>query len=217
MVYIVLATVVALRPGIDRKYHLYPFTSFPMFSSIRARTPYDVHAPYTFEGGHIELVAPDALPPDLEATLDRYYAKILRLRTRDELAAALPGMLRNAQRLHPGTTALRAYYAIYEAPAYPARPAIVTRPIALLATIDASGVHSLLGSARVDGDTVTLTPGEPSATPIAIETYIDERPEPHASPFTGWQARTPNGHNVVYVARIGENRWVVAQHDTSRR
>lgn len=215
--FVAVATVVALRARIDRTYHPYPFSSFPMFSSIRARPPYNVHAPYTFEGGHIELVASDQVPLELEATLDRYYTKLFRLRGRSELAAALPGVLRNAQRLHPGTTGVRFYYSVYEAPAYPAPASIIHHPIALLAMIDDDGFHSLLGRAHVEDGTLTLIPGEPGITPSAIESYVDERPEPNPSAFHDWNVSYQKGHDTVFVAVVGNERWVVAQHDASRR
>jgi len=147
LAFLVYDVTVSFVPRLDQRLRTYPFTGFPMFASIRARAPYDEHAPYSFGSGHFELVASDYVPEEVELTLDRYYAKLFRLRDREALHARMRDVLTNAVRLHPGTTAVRLYYTLVEAPAYPEPARIERRLVALLGELTVDGTfRSMLGA-----------------------------------------------------------------------
>jgi hypothetical protein len=205
-VFLVLAAVTSFVPHLDQRLNLYPFTGFPMFASIRARPPYDHHAPYSFDGGYVEIVAPEYVPPELELELTRYYRKLFRIRDREQMRERMAEILANARRTFPATTGVRLYYTIFEVPAYPA-PARVDRiPIALLGELGVDGsFRSLLGRARQEAFEIVLTPGEPVDGRVSY--YADARPTPH--PLPGLRALRPSGRPVEYVLDDGARRWVI--------
>jgi len=46
--------------GLNQRLNLYPFSSYPMFSAVRAKRPFDVHQSYELMGGRVEV---GAAPP----------------------------------------------------------------------------------------------------------------------------------------------------------
>lgn len=207
-VFVALVLVTSFVRGVDQRLNLYPFTGYPMFSSVRARPPYDRHAPYSFEGGQVEIVASEPVPPAIEVELTRYYRKLFRIRDREQMRSHMGDILASARRMFAPTTGVRVYYSLNEVPAYP-EPARLDRiPIALLGELDVDGTfHSLLGRARYDGTEIELTPGEPVTGSVSY--YADALPTPH--PLPGLRARRPNGRAVAYVLDDGTRRWLIDQ------
>jgi hypothetical protein len=204
-VFLALDVVTSFVRGVDQHLNLFPFTGFPMFASIRARPPYDRHAPYSFDGGHVEIVAPAYVPPEIELEIDRYYRKLFHIRDREQMRARMGDILASARRMFPPTTGVRLYYTIFEVPAYPARARVDRIPIGLLGELGVDGsFRSLLGGARYDGLEIALTPGEPIAGQVSY--YADALAIPH--PVPGLRARRPSG-DAVYVLDDGARRWVV--------
>lgn len=205
----------SFRRGVDQKLRTYPFTGFPMFATIRAREPYSEHLPYSYEGGHLELVASQPVPASLEEELDHTYSKSFRVRDREQLRARLEGILGHARQLHPSTTGVRLYYTILEVPAYPAPARVDRRAIALLGELDTGGAfHSLLGSTHYERDEIVLAPGEPVSSDATLEYYVDGRAEPHPLAASGgppWRVRRPPGRTLTYVVVDNGRRWVVAE------
>lgn len=193
-VFVALDVFTSLAARIDQKLNLYPFSGFPMFASLRVRTPTSEHLPYSFEGGHIEILAATPAPASIELELDRFYDKHFKLRDRDKLKARLTEILESAKRLYPATQGVRLHWTIYEAPAYPAPARIERKPIAILAELLLDGTYrSQLASA-------------PPVASAAITTYADAIPTAHA--YTG---EAPSGGRAVYVLDDGTHRWVVFQ------
>jgi hypothetical protein len=191
--FLLLDVITSFVPRLDQRLNLYPFSGFPMFASLRIRKPASEHLPYSFEGGHIEILAPTPAP-EVELELDRFYDKLFRIRDRARLQPALQDILTSAKRLYPATQGVRLYWTIYEAPAYPAPARIERKPIAILGELMLDGTYrSLLATAA------------PGPSP-QVTTYADAIPTPR--PFAG---ETPKGRAVAYVVDDGAQRWVVFQ------
>ncbi len=227
-VFVAVDLVASLVPRLDQRMNAYPLTGFPMFATIRAAKPYNRHAPYSFEGGHIELVfgadAPRSLIESpgsagarsgadaprrlIELELDRYYKKLFRVRDRAELRARLGDILASARRMYPATTAVRMYYAVFEVPAYPAPARLDRKLIAVVGELSLDGTfRSLLGTAHDEGNDIVLSPGEVATGTMAY--YADQSPEPH--PLAGLRTQRPRGRKLAYVLDTGQQRWLIYQ------
>lgn len=216
--FVIYDLVTAFVPRIDQRLNTYPFSRFPMFAAIRARPPYDSHLPYSLAGGHFEIISNEPVPAHVYRWIDHAYRRTFAVRDRDELRKRLASILADAQQWHPAIQGLRCYFTIFEVPAYPARAVVQRRPIAILGEAYLDGTfRSLLGRVRTAGQTVTLTPGETAESVVAIEHYVDERPEPTQVEASGppWRYGRPAGKKVAFVAVLRdsdgqEQRWLVA-------
>lgn len=217
--FVVYEAATSFIPRIDQLLNTYPFSGFPMFAVIRARRPYDQHQPYSVPGVHFELVATAPVAPEVVTWLDNVFHRTVAVRHREKLRVVLQQALNEVRAGHPEVTGLRAYYTLLEVPAYPERPRIDRRTIALLGELHADGrFRSLLGSSRQRGQEVVLTPGDeiPAA---AVFAYRDDTPASVevAHGAAPWQFSRPSGERLAYVAaleRQGEaalgERWLVA-------
>lgn len=208
----------AFVPRLDQRLNTYPFSSFPMFASIRARRPYDQHQPYSFASGYFEIVSKEPVPDHVYRWIDHAYRKTFTVRNRDELRERLTAILADAQRWHPPIQGLRCHYAIYEAAAYPAPAKLERHPVGLLGEVFLDGTfRSMLGTVRPDGPDVVLLPGETQQAIEAVESYADEQLPPTRivlAPAASWRVPRPKAKKVAYVvvarAAEGEQRWLVA-------
>ncbi|HEY5924610.1 MAG TPA: hypothetical protein VIV11_23185, partial [Kofleriaceae bacterium] len=141
----------AFVPRIDQKLNTYPFSSFPMFASIRARKPYSEHLPYSLASSSFEALSPAPVNADLYPWLDHAYRRTYSERRPDELRKRLAAILADARFLDARLAGMRIYYTIFEAPAYPAPARIERKPIAVIGELDGETFRSLLGTAKRNG------------------------------------------------------------------
>ena len=161
--FVVYDAVIAFVPTLDQRVNTYPFTSFPMFSNIRARQPYGEHLPYAVAAGHFEVLANDAAPPYVQEWFDHTHRKTLETRDPKELAQRLAAIVAQAQQRWPdyGVRGVRLWLTIYVAPAPPAAAHFEAKPIAIVGEY-------------IDG-TFRSELGKP-----ATRWYADDRDEPVA-------------------------------------
>jgi hypothetical protein len=176
--FVVYDVVLAFAPGLDQKINTYPISAFPMFATIRAREPLDIHQPYSVSGVHFEVEPAQA---DESDWLDYQYRTVVQT-SPGELGKKLEAIYADARARYPQTTLVRAWLTIYETPAYPAPAHFVPHPIAIMGEYD--GAFRSHWSRNL-----------PAAVPGAVY-YRDDIPEPH--PMTDW--KVPAG-NPVYVVQ----------------
>lgn len=200
--FFVYELVTSFIPTVDQRLNTYPFSSFPMFATIRANPPYDEHRAYALAGDRYVVTADRPLTPDEQRWLDHDHRWLFNAATRDELKARLTALLAAARARWPElhVRAIRHYLAIYDAPAYPAPARFDVHPIAITGELDARGAfRSYLGA--WDGK-----------TPLAA--YADDAlaPQPVTSPDPAKVAGDP----VYIVTQVDGEAWLVVQRGAMR-
>ncbi|HSK03776.1 MAG TPA: hypothetical protein VK932_21130, partial [Kofleriaceae bacterium] len=99
--FVVYEVATSLIPTIDQRLNTYPFSSFPMFSSIRAARPYDEHLPYAVAGDHYEAIADRPIPPNVQRWLDYANRRLHTVRDPEVLRARLEAVLARARARYP--------------------------------------------------------------------------------------------------------------------
>ncbi|HEX4417264.1 MAG TPA: hypothetical protein VH165_05155 [Kofleriaceae bacterium] len=155
-VFVVLDVAISFTPGLDQALRSFPFSRFPMFSTIRAKRPYGVHQTCELIAGRIEVItggppddppddpldSPIGLPispsisPEIQAEIDRDYVYRALHRELD------PGVLRarvivvrdELRRRYPALAirGVRVYITMYQAPAYPAPARLAAHDLGVL-------------------------------------------------------------------------------------
>jgi hypothetical protein len=204
----------SLIPSIDQKLNTYPFSSFPMFATIRAARPYDQHLPYALAGDHYEAISDQPIDPLIQRWLDYANRNLHTVRNAEQLRTRLAAVLARAQARYPdaGIRGLRHYVAFYIAPPYPAAARFERFPIAVTGELLPDGTfHSLLG--RMTANTVELRPQGLDARDARLVYFADYRPEPIelGGARTGDTVAVKLEAGSVYVAAeaLGR-RWLVA-------
>lgn len=129
-------------PLIDQRIGAYPFSSFPMFSSIRARPPYDVHQLYEILEPHVEVECDPPVHDVFRGWLDHYPAeRLTRLTSPAELRAALERFRAEAHAAFPEFTfrVVRAELGGLQAQPYPAPARFDRVDVATVAELHADG------------------------------------------------------------------------------
>jgi len=153
--FVALDVATSVVPGLDHRLGLYPFSSFPMFASIRASKPYSEHLPYAVAGDDYEVTADHPLDADQQRWFDYQHRRLYTVRDPDEVHDRLRALLDTAKSRYPelGIHEIRDYLTIFEAPAYPAPARLVAHPIATVAEIRDDGTFTThLGDAAVQVD-----------------------------------------------------------------
>lgn len=121
--FVVYDVAISFVPGLDLRMRTFPFSRFPLFASVRAREPYDVHQSYDFAGERIELIAARSSPA-IQSAIDRDYAFRWLYREREPalLRARMVALVAELRLRYPdlGIRGVRLYLATYRVPAYPA-------------------------------------------------------------------------------------------------
>jgi hypothetical protein len=182
-------------PLIDQKLKAYPFSSFPMFSSIRARPPYDQHQVYEVFEAHVDVEGDPPAHASFRGWLDAYPAdRFLTLRSPRELQAALEKFRADARAAFPELTfrTVRAQLQALQAQPYPAAARFDRVDVATIAELSADGSFA----SRV----------EPGARPTGeLAYYLGGQFVPLAAvPAVG----LPEG--AYLVARVGARWFFVA-------
>jgi hypothetical protein len=135
-------------PTIDQKLNTFPFSSFPMFATVRAHAPYGEHLPYALEGDHFEVISDEPIYPGIQLWFDHQNRGMYAVRDPGELEKRLRATLAQAQRRFPDylIKGVRLHVAIFVAPPYPAPAHFEMHPVAIVGSIEADGsFHTALG------------------------------------------------------------------------
>jgi hypothetical protein len=210
----------SLIPRIDQKANTYPFSSFPMFSAIRAARPYTEHLPYSVAGDHYEAISDRPIGPNVQRWLDFGNRNLHKVRDPAALRTRLATVLARAQARYPdaGIRGLRHHVAFFVAPPYPEPARFDRHLIAITGELLPDGTfRSLLG--RMTADTVELRPQNLDARAARLVYFADDRPEPHelGGTRTGDTVAVRLADDPVYVAaELEGRRWLVAWRRTYR-
>ena len=142
--FVALDLATSVIPGLDRRLGLYPFSSFPMFASIRASKPYSQHLPYAVAGDHYEVTADHPLDADQQRWFDDQHRRLFMIRDPEQVHDRLHALLASARGRYPelGIRAIRHYLTIFETLAYPAPARFVAHPIAIVGEIRDDGAFT---------------------------------------------------------------------------
>jgi hypothetical protein len=215
--FVVYEVLTSFIPTLDQRLNTYPFSSFPMFATIRAEAPYGEHHDYTVPGDHI---APIAAPVHVFAQrwLDHSFRGLYAERNPERIHKKLRQILEQAPVRYPDATIkdLRAYLTLFVAPAYPAPAHFEQHDIAITGELHADGTfRTLLGTWT--GNTLELRPTNVDARDIndvRLVYYKDNAPTaiPLEAKRTGNRFELPplTGSPLYMVAIVNGTPWLVA-------
>ena len=212
--YVALYVVVGFWhwPLIDQRLNLYPFTSFPMFASIRAVPPYDTHQRYeVLEAGFaVETSAP---APALAAWVARQRrARALSgLPAPEVVRAHIAGLRGELAAVFPEVPigAVRVILRAHQAPPHPAPARFEPVEIATIAVHAADDTFTYQPGRLVrDGARWAIT-GLPTGAPRLATYRHGTLTEPPRSPTAsaGWSSFPGELHVLAWR---GERWWLVA-------
>jgi hypothetical protein len=218
--FVLYEATTSLIPGIDQRLNTYPFSSFPMFASIRAARPYAEHMPYAIAGDHYEAITVPEHPidPIIQRWFDYSNRNLHTVRDPAKLRTRLATILARAQERYPGAgiRGLRHHVAFFIAPSYPAPARFDRHPIAITGELLPDGTfRSMLGTMTTTS--VELRPQNLDASAARLVYFVGDRPEP--LPLVGARAgntvTAPVDANPIYVAaELDGRRWLVAWRRT---
>ncbi len=201
----------AFVPTLDQRLNTYPFSGFPMFAKVRARSPYYDHQAYSLPGASFEVTAERPIDAPLQRWFDHAHRDIETVRDPVVLRRELTAILAEARRAYPGygVRSLRVWLTIFEAPAYPARAHLEGHPIAILGEVALDGsFRTQLGA--LHGATLGLhaPPGS------RLLCYRDDVPTPYdLGPTTTTSvdlSRVLDGNPLDVVVIVDGAPWLVA-------
>jgi hypothetical protein len=214
---------------LNQRLHAFPFSSFPLFASVRAKPPYDVHQTYELIGGHIELVAARPLTRDEQAWIagNGTYRWMWQVRDPARLHRDLQVILDETRTVFPsaGVTGVRLWLSVFRAPAYPAPARLDRVDVAILAELDADGaLRTATGALAADHVTVSAAAVrgvDLSGASFAVMRDDVPPPQPVAATAiaTGWRLAEPLVGDPVYLVatpRGAAAPWVVASRSHRR-
>ena len=210
----------SLIPRLDQRLNTYPFTSFPMFASIRVERPYDEHRPYAVAGDHYEAISDHPIDPIIQRWLDYSNRNLHRISDPAKLRTRLANILARAQERYPDAQirGLRHHVAFFIAPAHPGPARFDRHTIAITGELLPDGTfRSMLG--RMTSRAIELRPQHLDASAARLVYFADDRPEPRelAGTRTGDTVAVTLDADPVYVAaELDGRRWLVAWRRTYR-
>lgn len=215
LAFVVYDAITAVIPKVDQWLNTYPFSAFPMFATVRARTPYDVHQTYGVAGDRFEVRSDRPLDAHAQQWIDHMNRRLYQVSDPVAYEKRLRVIYRDIQQRFGGfgVHGVRHYLAIFEAPAYPAPARFEAHPIALMGVLDEDGTfHTVRGT--MDATSVTMRPQNVDARDARLVAYREDRPTPHDVSATRTGDRFDTGAiagDPLYVAAIiaGEP-WLVA-------
>ena len=216
LVFLTYDLLTSFVPTIDQRLNTFPFSSFPMFATIRAVPPYSEHKDYIVPGDHIEPIGPP-IHRNAQRWLDHSFRGLYAERDPARIKGKLEQILELAPTKYPDASipGVRAYLELFVAPAYPAPAHFEEHSIAILAELHPDGAFkTVLGT--LEGTTVTLKPQGVDTTDVKLVYYKDDQPTPldltiasrTGDVFT--LASAPIGRPVYVVAIIAGRPWLVA-------
>jgi hypothetical protein len=204
--FVVYDVFTALIPAVDQRLNTYPFSGFPMFSTILAKAPYGGHSDYIVEGDHFEVEPAIDLPT--QRWFDHSNRGMFEERDPNRLHTRLTTMWRQAERRYPELRLqrVRLYLTMYEAPAYPAPAHFDAHPVALVGELDADGTFKTMVG-PYEPNKITPHPENVDATGATFGYYRDD--DPTLIPFTN----TLDGDPVITVATTTDGtQWLTSSH-----
>ncbi|HTR50021.1 MAG TPA: hypothetical protein VMJ10_04885, partial [Kofleriaceae bacterium] len=204
----------AFVPTLDQKLNTYPFSSFPMFATVRVRPPYGEHLPYSVAGDHFEVLSDHPIDGRIQRWFDYQHRGMAEVRDPDQLRARLAALLADARERYPefGIHGVRLYLMIFESPAYPAPAHFEAHPIAILGELDQPAASPRPGAfrtmlGRLDGDLAVPVPRGLDPTGARYVYYRDDQPHPIDMP----DGRVGEGDPIFAVAITRDGLpWLVA-------
>ena len=174
--------VTSFVPTVDQRLNTFPFSSFPMFSTIRAVPPYGEHQPYTMPGDHVEVIGND-VHAHAQRWLDHAFRGLYLERDPDRLQRKLAQIVAQAPSRYPDATirGVRAYLTLFVAPAYPAPAHFEPHQVAIVGELWPDGrFRTLLGTLNESaaGATVELRPRGVDAHAARLVYVRDDDPTP---------------------------------------
>jgi hypothetical protein len=228
LAFVLYDLVTAFIPTLDQRLNTFPFSSFPMFATIRAREPYSEHLPYSLVAGTYELISDHPADARAQRWLDHQHRTVHTVRKPDELHRRLATVLERMRYYYDGygIHGLRLWVTVHEAPAYPGPAELRKHPMAVLGEIAADGTfRTLLGTLALGGAQphIEVAPRGIALPPDATLHYFrDERPEliPIAAPLVGTRFDLRGialpGNPRHFVVEAAGMRWLVGSHETWR-
>ena len=204
--FVVYDVITALIPSLDQRLNTYPFSGFPMFSTVLAKPPYGGHSDYIVTGDHFEVTP--AVDVSIQRWFDHSNRGMFEERDPKRLHARLTAMWKQAERRYPDVKfeRVRLYFTMFEAPAYPAPAHFELHPIALVGELSADGTFRTMVGAY-DPTAITPHPENVDATGAVLGYYRDDTPV--LVPFGG----TLEGDPIVTVATTPDGTpWLVSSH-----
>jgi hypothetical protein len=219
----------AFVPTLDQRLNTFPFTSFPMFATIRARQPYSEHLPYSVVAGSYEAISDVPLDARAQRWLDHAHRTVWQAKSPDELRRRLATVLERAQWFYPNyhIKGLRLWLTVYEAPAYPAHAHFEEKRIAVIGELGEGGAFKTLVGSRLDTGAengfLELRPTNVDVSPTATLAYYPDdlpTPTPIAVPLQGTRYdlgyQSLPGNPRYFIVTTGGAAWLAASHETWR-
>lgn len=207
LAFVVYDIATALIPSLDQRLNTYPFSGFPMFSTVLAKPPYGGHSAFVVVGDHFEVTAEPPIDLATQRWFDHANRGMFEERDPVKLGKRLAAMWKQAVRRYPATTfhKIRLYLTMFEAPAYPEPAHLEPHPIAVVGELDDAGTfRTMVGP--FEPNQITLHGVGVSAGDAALGYYKDDAPV--RIPFTGTLAGDP----VYAVATVAGVPWLVSSH-----
>ena len=208
VVFVIYDVLTALIPSLDQRLNTYPFSGFPMFSTVLAKAPYGGHSDYIVTGDHFEVTTGTPIDLPTQRWFDHSNRGMFEERDPKRLHARLTAMWKQAERRYPGIELqrVRLYYTMFAAPAYPAPAHFEPHPIALVGELAADGTFRTMEGAYEPGK-ITPHSENVDARGAVLGYFHDD--EPTLIPFTG----TLDGDPIVTVATTPDGTpWLVSSH-----
>ncbi len=206
--------ITSFIPTVDQRLNTFPFSSFPMFATIRAEAPYGEHHDYVMPGDHVEPIG-STVHVFAQRWLDHAFRGLYTERDPDRLQQKLAQIVAQAPARYPDATirGVRAYLTLFVAPAYPAPAHLEPHPIAITGELTPEGqFRTVLGTLR--GTTLELRPRGVDTRQVRLVYYRNDEPHPIAIEATRTEDRFDlpelSGSPLYVVAIIDGTPWLVA-------
>jgi hypothetical protein len=199
----------AFVPALDQWLNTYPFSSFPMFATIRAREPFSDHLPYSVAADHFEVLSDQPIDAAMQRWFDHAHRGMETVRDPAQLRARLTALVDQARERYPdtGIHGVRLYLTIFEAPAYPAPAHFEPYPIAIVGELRDGELRTALG--RLDGERAVPAPSGLDLAGARFVYYRDDEPQPIAMTSD----RVGEGDPIYAVVITADGLpWLVASH-----
>lgn len=206
--------ITSFIPTVDQRLNTFPFSSFPMFATIRAQAPYGEHLDYSVAGDHIEPIG-NTVHVFAQRWLDHSFRGAYLERDQERLKQRFELILQKAPGRYPDATikGVRGYVTLFVAPAYPAPAHFEPHQIAITGELHPDGrFRTVMGT--LNGNTLELRPRGVETRNVQLVYYKDDEPTPLdlAATRTGDRfalAALPEG-SLYIVAIIDGTPWLAA-------
>jgi hypothetical protein len=192
---------------LNQRLRAFPFSSFPLFATLRAKEPFSQHQTYELLGGHIEVFGNRPLLPEEEVFLATRatYRWMFRARDKKTVAQDMHVILDDVRRIWPSLEikGVRLWLSVDQAPAYPAPAHLERHDLGMLGEMYLDEkVHTALGSLGADGVTLTSPDFVDLSTAhasISRDLAITPRPVASTPTATGLLLATPLVGDPAYL------------------